>query len=89
MRFKAACKVREMAGESVVIQQGRYGVDMTRVISLNKTSRYLWEQLEGKEFEVEDVVRLLTDRYEVDDETARRDALVWIERLSACQLIQI
>ncbi|MBQ8307445.1 MAG: PqqD family protein, partial [Alistipes sp.] len=64
-----------------------YGVDMTRVISLNETSLYLWESLQGREFEVEDVVRLLTDRYEVDPQTAQRDAEAWVEKLKTCQLV--
>lgn len=87
MKINQAYKVREMAGEHVVIMQGRYGVDMTRVISLNETSLYLWESLQGREFEVEDVVRLLTDRYEVDPQTARRDAEAWVEKLKTCQLV--
>lgn len=88
MRLKRECKVREMAGEHVVIMQGRHGVDMTRVISLNATSLYLWESLEGREFEVEDVARLLTDRYEVDASTALRDAVHWVEKLKTCELIE-
>lgn len=87
MKINQAYKVREMAGEHVVIMQGRYGVDMTRVISLNETSLYLWESLQGREFEVEDVVRLLTDRYEVDPQTARRDAEAWVKKLKTCQLV--
>ena len=74
MRIREAYKVREMAGEHVVIMQGRKGVDMTRIISLNDSSLYLWNALAGKDFEVEDVTRLLTDRYEVDPATAARAA---------------
>lgn len=87
MKINEAYKVREMAGEHVVIMQGRYGADLTRVISLNETSLYLWQELQGREFEVEDVVDLLTARYEVDEPTARRDAEAWVEKLKACKLV--
>lgn len=87
MKINEAYKVREMAGEHVVIMQGRYGADMTRVISLNESSLYLWEALQGREFEVEDAARLLIERYGIDLQTATRDAAAWVEKLKACKLI--
>ena len=82
MKIREEYKVREMAGEHVVIMQGRLGVDMTKIISL-----YLWNALAGKEFSVDDAARLLTERYEVDDATAARDAAAWVEKLRDCKLI--
>ena len=79
--------MREMAGEHIVVIQGRYGADMTRVISFNPSSLYLWDSLQGRDFEIEDVVNLLQERYEVDQETARRDAEAWVEQLKSCHLI--
>lgn len=54
MKIREEYKVREMAGEHVVIMQGRQGVDMTRIISLNESALYLWNALVGKEFTVDD-----------------------------------
>ncbi len=87
MKIDSKYKMREMAGEYIVVIQGRYGADMTRLISFNPTSRYLWEELQGKEFELEDVVRLLCERYEVDEATARRDAAAWVEQLKQSKLV--
>lgn len=87
MKINEAYKVREMAGEHVVIMQGRYGADMTRVISLNESSLYLWEALQGREFEVEDAAGLLIERYGIDLQTATLDAAAWVEKLKACKLI--
>ena len=42
MKIREEYKVREMAGEHVVIMQGRQGVDMTKIISLNESALYLW-----------------------------------------------
>ena len=72
MKIREEYKVREMAGEHVVIMQGRLGVDMTKIISLNESALYLWNALAGKEFSVDDAARLLTERYEVDRRTRRR-----------------
>lgn len=88
MKFKEGYKVREIAGEHVVIMQGRFGVDMTRVIALNQTSLLLWNKLQGKEFKCEDVVKILTDNYEVEAERAQSDAEAWIAKLHECKLVE-
>ena len=87
MKFKEGYKVREIAGEHVVIMQGRFGVDMTRVIALNESSLLLWNELQGKEFSVEDVKQVLLDNYEVEEAVAARDAEAWIAKLAECNLI--
>ena len=54
---------------------------MTRVIALNATSLLLWQELQGRDFEVEDVAKVLTDNYEVEAATATADAAAWMEKL--------
>ncbi len=88
MKFKKEYKVRSMAGENIVIMQGTAGSDMTRIISLNDSSLLLWNELQGKEFEVADVAEVLTSNYEIDAETATRDASAWVEKLKECGLIE-
>lgn len=39
MKIKQSCKVRQVAGENIILMQGRSGGDMTRVVSLNSTDR--------------------------------------------------
>jgi hypothetical protein len=74
MKFKEGYKVRSMAGENVVIMQGTAGCDMTRIISLNDSSLLLWNELQGKEFEVADVAAVLVENYGIDTEVAEHDA---------------
>ena len=87
MKFKEGYKVRSMAGENVVIMQGTAGCDMTRIISLNDSSLLLWNELQGKEFEVADVAAILVETYGIDAEVAERDAKAWVEKLTECGLI--
>ena len=87
MRFKQGYKVRSIAGENVVIMQGTVGSDMTRIISLNDSSLLLWNELQGKEFEVADVAAILVENYGIDTEIAERDAKAWVEKLHECGLI--
>lgn len=88
MRLKSEYKVRDMAGEHVVIMQGRLGSDLTRIISLNESAHYLWCELEGKEFNLDVVAELLAERYGIDSEVAMNDAKAWVERLSECGLTE-
>ena len=65
MKLKSNCKVRKIAGESVIVRMGEQNVKMTTIISLNPTSEWLWEQLQGVEFDAEKVADLLVGEYEL------------------------
>lgn len=90
MRIKKEFKVREMAGEHVIIMHGKDGADMTKVIALNSSSLLLWEKLSGEEFDVEDVKNTILENYagEVDEDTARHDSEEWIKKLEECGLVE-
>ena len=81
MRINPRYKVRNVADENIVLVQGRNPGDMTTVIALNETSLYLWNQLQGSDFEISDICKLLVDRYEVDATTAETDAKKWVATL--------
>lgn len=87
MRINERMKVRTVAGENIVIMQGDGGADMTKVVALNESSMLLYEKLSGRDFEMADIVQLLTDTYEVDPATARSDAEVWVEQMRRNSLI--
>lgn len=87
MKIKEQYKVREMAGEHVVIMQGGSFSDLTRIISLNESALLLWNSLEGKSFDVNDVANLLAEHYGIDDEVALRDAQRWLDKLEECGLL--
>ena len=88
MRIKQEYKVREIAGESVVIMQGKQGADLTQIITLNDSALMLWNALQGKDFEAGDAAEVLMQNYEVEAEVALRDATAWVERLAECGLIE-
>ncbi len=88
MKIKQQYKVREMAGEHVVIMQGKFGTDMTRIISLNESALYLWNAIYDKEFNTDIVANLLAEHYGIDDEVALRDATRWVEKLDECGLLE-
>lgn len=66
--------MRTIVGQHVVIGEGLAQVDFNKMITMNDSAAYLWEGVTGKDFTVEDLTKLLTDHYEVEEERARDDA---------------
>lgn len=73
MKLKENLVLREIAGEYMIVNPFNESVDMTQVLSLNETAGWLWKQVEGKEFECEDLVDLICNEYEVDRSEAETD----------------
>ncbi len=88
MKLDENLLVKQIAGEHVAVMQGKYGVDMTRLVALNESSLYLFEQLQAVDFDCADVERLLVERYDVDAATAHADAAAWIAKLSDNKLVK-
>ncbi len=87
MKINPNYKVRNVAGENIVLLQGKMGGDMTRVVAFNETALLLWNELFGKEFTAEDAAHVLTEHYEVDETTAAVDAERWIQDLREGKLL--
>lgn len=89
MKAKTGFALREICGEQIMVAEGKENIDYTNVISMNDTSAFLWKQVSGKEFTIDDLVKLLVDNYQNEDESpldpqavrADVEALVqkWIE----------
>lgn len=83
MKAKKGFNLREVCGENIIVAEGEENIDFSNIISMNESSAYLWKNIQGKEFSHEDLVKLLTDEYEVDEATALRDVKdltrLWIE----------
>lgn len=87
MRINEKLKVRTVAGENIVIMQGAEGSDLTRVVALNESALLLYNSLMGRDFEIEDAVRVLTDEYEVSEANARKDAEAWLAEMKKNSLV--
>ena len=88
MRLDSKYKLREVAGESVIVRQGRDGADLTRLISLNTTARLLYERLSGRDFTEENAAAVRMGAYGIGQDTARKDASQWIEDMRFCGLLK-
>ena len=80
MKIKEGFSLREICGEKVVTPEGYKNVDFSKLITLNSTAAWLWENLAGKEFTPESMAEMLTGQYDVDMETALRDSQALCEK---------
>lgn len=83
MKAKKGFNLREICGEHIIIAEGKENIDFTKIISMNESAAYLWNKLQDKDFTTEDMAKLLTEEYEVDQATALQDAeklaKTWVE----------
>ena len=87
MRINDKMKLRNVAGENIILMQNADGTDMTRVVALNESFLLLYNRLMGREFEVNDVVQALVDEYEVSEADARKDAEAWVAEMKKNALV--
>lgn len=74
MRTKKGFNLRTVCGENIIVAEGKENIDFCNIISMNASSAYLWKEIAGKEFDCNDLAKLLTAEYEVDEDTALADA---------------
>ena len=68
----------EVCGEKVLVGEGLGAVDFGRLISLNDTAAYLWEQLDGNS-DIDSLTLALCKEYDVETEVARHDVEAILE----------
>ena len=74
----------------IIVPTGADNVDYSKIISLNETAAYLWENVAPKDsFNIDDMVALLLAEYEVEESVAREDCEMIIERWKEMELLEI
>lgn len=79
MKTKKGFRLRELGGDYILIGESVELVNFNNLITFNETAAYLWQQVEGKEFDVEELTQLLLSEYEVNEDIAREDAQATID----------
>lgn len=74
MKTKNGFVLRNVCGENIIVAEGMENIDFTKIISMNESSAFLWKNVEGKDFSSETLRDLLVEEYEVDADTALKDA---------------
>lgn len=88
MRIKKGFELREVCGENIIVAYGIENIDFNKVISLNESATFLWKNIFDKDFNAETMASLLQQEYEVDAETASRDAKALLDKWIDVGLVQ-
>lgn len=89
MKKKKGFSLRDICGEKIIIAEGRENIDFSKIISMNDSSAYLWTSIGDKEFSKEELTELLTNEYEIDEETAQKDVCTLVNQWLDAGIIQI
>ena len=73
MKTKKGFNLRQVCGENVIVAEGAENIDFSSIISMNVSSAYLWNIIQGKEFDKNNLVELLSQEDDVDADTAAKD----------------
>ena len=74
MRIIEGFRLRNVMGQATIVGEGVGQIDFNKLITLNDSAAYLWQSVEGKEFDMQTLANLLVDKYGIDQDTALTDA---------------
>jgi hypothetical protein len=74
MKIKKGFVLRQVCGENVVVGEGLDAINFGKLLSLNETAAWLWQQTTAMgDFTVDSLVAKLLEEYDVTEDIARRD----------------
>ena len=86
--------LREVCGEQILVAEGKENIDFTNVISMNESSAFLWNEIQGKDFTAETLAEIMVNNYQIDEntpldrETALRDAENLIKLWKEAEIVE-
>jgi hypothetical protein len=88
MKIKKGFELRTVCKENIIVAFGEENIDFSKVISLNESAALMWRAVLGKDFSAEDMADALMQEYEVDRETALKDAQTMLQQWLEVGLIE-
>lgn len=80
--------MRKLGRENIVVPEGLQQVNFNRMIVLNETAAFLWQEIQEKEFDADTLRDLLLDNYEVEPERAQADAEGLVQQWKEAGIIE-
>ena len=81
MKLNPHFKLRSIAGETIIVNQGVPDTDLTRIISFNFSACLLWKRLSGKDFTLLRGSLGVGGILSYFSEQAERDVVIWADAL--------
>ncbi len=87
MKIKEGFIKKNVGGAEVVVAVGEASVGFNAMITLNGSAAYLWTLLENEVTE-EELVAAMTEKYDIDADTARKDITVFLDKARSAGVIE-
>lgn len=89
MKKKPGFRLRAVCGEQFLIAEGLKNIDFSKLIALNESSAYLWNNIsEDEEFTLDTLTDLLLKEYEVEREVAYNDVKALVDTMLEAGVIE-
>ena len=88
MKTRKGLTLRSLGSEYILVAEGLDAVDFSKMISMNASAAYLWQEVDGKEFDNDLLAQRLMEKYGIDRETANHDVAVLIQNWKDANLIE-
>lgn len=87
MKIKDGYILREIADSLIVVPIGKRVVEFNGLMLLSESASLLWNKLQiGAE--IDDLIQLLLSEYDIDEDTARKDVMEFVDELTMKGLLQ-
>ncbi|OOG19697.1 hypothetical protein BWD42_07265 [Sphingobacterium sp. CZ-UAM] len=75
MKLRTDLSLRRFGNGYIIVDPGQGQQDISKIYTFNETAVQVWIELQGKEFNVDSVLAVLLDNYEVEEDVAEEDAV--------------
>ena len=74
MKIKKGFVLRQVCGENVIVGEGLGAINFGKLLALNETAAWLWQQAVAMDnFTIDSLVQKICDEYEVSVDEAKTD----------------
>lgn len=87
MKIDHGYKLMNIAGENIVVAVGAKNVNFNKMISLNDSGAFLWQQLQ-EDMTEEKLMHVILEEYEIDEKKAADDIRRFINMLKDAGMLE-
>lgn len=88
MRIIEGLKLRPLGKQYLIMAEGQKQVDFNRMVSMNITAAFLFQEVQGVDFDSDTLAQLLMNECDITKEQAMHDAALTIEEWQQAGILQ-
>lgn len=88
MRIIEGLKLRPLGKQYLIMAEGQKQIDFNRMVSMNVTAAFLFQEVLGVDFDSDTLAQLLMNECNITKEQAMHDAALTIEEWKQAGILQ-